>query len=763
MFFRRVFSRKEEEENEVQKANKDMHSNVTQATNRATNSNPILNSPYHSMRRGSMPNDDKQQRNSIMVQLTPLWETIIRTKRLPDNLSVNEIFDEFADRLRDPEWQVRQHALKVLVDVLIVMADRSDQYFQPLICPLVENLGHSAPAVRKGALDALKVYMTETAMPETIILEIISVGMEQKTFSEQYDGRVCVGVMLSMPSLVYTAMGTPKQSHIVRAVVQALSKKMLQVQYQEVALKVLLRIREMIGVREFSDRIAHNAYRDFELLCNVYGLPSTPNTQDLSSDLYLPQTSAETSRAWNPASNSTESNNCKVKRTELVWRDKQDETSADEENNNNNNSSNLVAKSSTVVAPKPFSCNGSTSEKGYVQTISVIAKKPDNEKVIMETEIQIQDTAVTMRIMEANSNSSENEIAGENSEDDLSSVNGAAGQCQSAVVRVLSDSDDSNGTIIEALDSARNPLKRVTFGGEEVKLRTPDSDSVLQSDNDDAQRAIQQIVEHKLGNSLNSSLTVLNGSPHHIEINGSPRRHEKIASPRHTEIKNQHQFTNESNKFLTASRPKTASIVITTSSPPVSDNEAIKSHRQRHKSASPIKRNRRPSYSSTDELIVSPRGSHSGIEVLHNLQQRSPNISPTRSRRNSTIEFGTTEKCENSTSNGDSDKNASNKEMLIESAKSNEIVVEEISSPEASRKNFMPNDSIKSWEDLGLVDELCLRNLKSGVSQTPNNILSNQFRFFPFFRAMASNQPFLSLTENPTNFRRILFFRLVEN
>lgn len=677
MFFRRVFSRKDQ--NELQQSNVDDNLQLMNP-----NRTPNHNSPYRSMRRCSISTDEKQQRSLTMVQLTPLWETIIRTKRLPDNLNIGEVFDEFADRLRDPEWQVRQHALKVLIDVLIVMSDRSDQYFQPLICPLVENLGHSAPAIRKGALDALKVYMTETAMPETIMLEIISLGMEQKTFFEKYDGRVCVGVMLSMPSLVYTALGSPKQNHIVRAAIDALTNKMVQVIYQEVALKVLLRIREMIGGREFSEHIAHGAYRDFELLCNVYGLPSTPNTQDPSLDLYLPQTSVETSRVWNPSS--TESN-CKVKRTELCWREKgQEETSADEENNN--------------IASKSFSCNGKPADKGCVQTINVIAKKVENEKIIMETEIKIQDTAVTMRILEANSNSSENEVAGENSEDDLSSMYG-----QNGVVRIMTDSemDDSNGTVIEVIDSARNPLKRVTFGGEEVKLRTPDSDSVLQSDNDDAQNAIQKIVEQQLEtNSLNES----------------------TLSVREIKIHSTHKSNDISNNLLTVTRPKTANIVITASSPPVSDVELNK---HRHKSASPVKRTRRPSYNSADELIVSPKDTHKGIEVLHNLQ-RSPSVSPTRSRQNSIVETKM-EQNEKIATHMENDKNVSNLIAfpIIEGIKSDDMIVEEISSPEMNRKNSMAVDQIKSWQDLGLVDELCLRNLKSGVS------LKNFFFFIHHF------------------------------
>lgn len=653
MFLRRVFSRKDQ--NDVQQLATDL-----QLSNPIRTSNPNHTSPYRSVRRTSIPNDEKQQRSLTMVQLTPLWETIIRTKRLPDNVNIGKIFDEFVERLRDPEWQVRQHALRVLIDVLIVMSDRSDQYFQPLIRPLVENLGHSAPAIRKGALDALKVYMTETAMPETIMLEIIGLGMEQKTFSEQFDSRICVGVMLSMPSLVYTSLGTPKQSFIVRAAIQALANKMVQVTYQEVALKVLLRIREMIGAREFSEHIAHGAYRDFELLCNVYGLPSTPNTQDPSQDLYMPQTSGETSRVWNPLPSSTESAS-KVKRTELCWRDKQDETSADEENNN--------------IASAAFSCNGNPAEKACVQTINVIAKKADNEKVIMETEIKIQDTAVTMRILEANSNSSENEVAGENSEDDLSSVYG-----QNAVVRVMTDSeiDESNATVIEVLDSARNPLKRVTFGGEEVKLRTPDSDSVLQSDNDDAQKAIQKIVEQQLGNNQYITEATKDSGQ---EVN------------------------NKSSNHLTVTRPKTASIVITASSPPVSDAEANNINKQRNKSASPAKQSRRPSYSSADEPIISPKGSHKSIEVLHNLEQRSPSVSPTRSRRNSMIEMKPNEQIEQTMEDNKT------MDISVESPKPNDMIVEEMSSPEMKRK-----ERIKSWEDLGLVDELCLRNLKSGVS-----------------------------------------------
>lgn len=753
MFFRRVFSRKDHDDDgdddDMQQSNVD-----TQSLHL---SKPTHSSPYRSQRRSSISYDEKQQRSlQSVIQLTPLWETIIRTKRLPDKMNVSSMFDEFSERLRDPEWQVRQHALKVLIDVLIVMSDRSDQYFQPLICPLVENLGHSAPAIRKGALDTLKVYMTETAMPETIILEIISLGMEQKTYFEQFDGRVCVGVMLSLPSLVYTSLGTPKQNYIVRVAIEALTNKMLQVTYQEVALKVLLRIREMIGGREFSEHIAHAAYRDFELLCNVYGLPSTPNLQDPSLDLYMPQ--SETNRVWNPAIiGTTAESNCKVKRTELCWREKADETSADEENNNmspapstmlntapaTSISNNAIASAQTsattaavavavpatlTVAPTQATiiCNGNSAEKKNCGTtttvIGVTSKKVDNEKVIMETEINIENTAVTMRILEAASNSSENEVTAENSEDDLSSVSGGGHQ-SAGVVRIMTDSemDDGNGNGNMVIDV---PLKRVTFGEEvTVKLRTPDSDSVLQSDNDngDAQKAIQQIIhQQQIDDRALSSISAI--VPNHSINNNNSSNSNSSSSNDRIESQNSPNHPSNSNNFLRVTRPRTASIVITSPSP--SDSDSNRLNVQRHKSASPAKRSRRPSYSSDDLTILSPKAPHKGIEVLHNLQQRSPSASPTRSRRNSFVALNEqNDNHTNSTINVENNRNASN---LAHSPKSPKIVVpklamdhimvvEEISSPELNRKMSTASAQFKSWENLGLVDDLCLRNLKCGV------------------------------------------------
>lgn len=667
MFFRRVFSRKDHSEAAIDVR---IDSNSGSGAQRALPLN--LNSGSYRLLRRSSSTDEKPiaRSSSTSIQLTPLWEYIIRTKCLPEHINLNEMFDEFAERLRDPEWQVRQHALRVLIDVLIVMGPRSDQFVQPIILPLVENLGHATPAVRKGALDALKVYMTETAMPETVILEIINLGMERKQPNEQLSGRICIGAMLSMPSLVYTSLGTAKHVYVLRAVIDALTTKMVQVTYQEIALKMLLRIREMVGVREFSEYIAHGAYREFELLCNVYGLPSTPtNAAESMLDLYLPQAS-DTGRSWNQMLSSAEPNsNCKVKRTELCWRDKGD--SNDDGNNNNNSNTNGNNNSGCSANNNKIEMHFHKSRNSADCMRQKMLRKKltedgdggggDDERVIMETEIKIDNTAVMMRILEASDDNDDKhmEFDGicDNSEDDLSSVYEHSG-----VVRVLTDSelDETNSATMDADQSARNTARRVTFGGEEVKLRTPDSDSVLQSDSDDLMRSKGHADQPK-------------------SISGGSGAGPNLTVP-----------TKEASISLILTRPKTASAVIL-SSPPLNETNP-NTLNVRHKSASPIKRNRRPSYSSADETIVSPKISHKGIEVLHNLQQRSPSVSPTRSRRNSMTEpMPDTE-------------HATNETVL----KDDDAAAATTPTPQIDKKT--------NWESLGMVSVECVQNVKSGVS-----------------------------------------------
>lgn len=701
MFFRRVFSRKEHSAPTISRSDHDSNS-----------SNTVTCSPKRTLRKSS--SDEK--RGLSVLQLTPLWEHIIRTKSLPSNVCEKRIFEEFAERLHDPEWQVRQHALRVLVDVLIVMGPQSDQYFQLVLVPLIENLSHAAPAVRKGALDALKVYMTETAMIESILLQIIDLGMERKPNTEyNYGGRMCVGTMLALPAIVYTCLGTNKQVFVLRTVIDALTNKMIVMPYQEVALKVLLRIREMIGVREFSEYIAHGAYREFELLCNVYGLHSNTNTE---IDMYIPGSAANSANSWQLYSASTRENHCKIKRTELNWRNDDDADDSDDFFGRSLDSSKyrrlpeICSKSSSMQRSK-----SSADAKTMCPEVSIMSKCPhsatiasvtcddkcDKEKVIMETEIKIQDTPVTMRIVEA-SNDNECSTSMTSTDEDNASVYEHSG-----VVRVLTDSEleEVNNSM---LDNIPRTPKRVTFGGEEVKMRTPDSDSVLQSDNDDLNRMARQLFE----------------PPPKFDIvsDGSTK----------------HTTNRQSSSNNVPTRPSTTSST-------VSHAAKKQSTEARYKSASPVRRRQSFGANGPENMSLSPRATHKGIEVFHNLQ-RSPSISPSRSRRTSpekqqrTITTSGPEPTDNNAESMSSASPTVLADVAREASKSittnsggdaiepiairsaTEASAGTSTMSESTQTNFPitnapntddDNDKNASWETLDLVDEECLRNLKSGV------------------------------------------------
>lgn len=608
MFFRRVFSRKE-----------------LSGAGAATTADPIMPTStlpptppahHHLVRRSSSSDEKQQQSNglSVVLQLTPLWEHIIRTKSLPANLNEAEMFDEFRERLLDPEWQVRQHALRVLVDVLIVMKQRSEQYFQPLIRPLVENFGHAAPAIRKGALDVLKVYMAETKMPLSVLLDIIDIGMDQ-TLNEAIYGRLCAGVMLSLPALVQPTLNSSVKRHqLLTAAIAALCRKMVQVTYQEVALNVLIRLRQMVGAREFAEHIAHADHREFELLCNVYGLPrSEAGSGDAADDdatinnLYI-STSAGGNRKWQVLGSAATARNTSAFNS-IKWRNMTERKNDDDGDH-------------LIIRP-----NGRRSATAI----------DSDEKVILETEINIDNTPVTMRILEQNStessydNNTDDLPNGGNSDDDDGEVGPAHEHC--GIVRVLTDSEfeNMNTNYRTDLDFVPRTPRRVTFGGEIVKMRTPDSDScVTQSDvdagavADGADNDNQQQQQQRSLNQFQQSL--------HIDIPAD------VATTR-------------------MESPKTAS--------------------------SATRRQRRPSVSPSEEIISATKP-HKQIEVLHNLQ-RSPLISPDRNSRRNSMDGDVAD------------------------------VESKVNEPPPPAEKKMAEQQVQQWEDLSIVSDEVVQNLRNGV------------------------------------------------
>lgn len=246
----------------------------------------------------------KNQRPSSsgkLLQLTPLWEYIVKNQRIPPEIDKDVLFAELAARLCDLEWEVRGHALRVLVDLIPVMElSELDRYMMPvLLKELTCNLGHSALSVRKGALDTLGVYLNHSADPEKVLRNIIVEGLENQTSSSAVKGNIAMGVILSIPSLVSPLL-TPKNGIVLVSqtglihLVSALSKKLVQDAYQEQSLKTLVRIREMVGEARF-DRFLEGFHpqckKDFDILCQAYDVRM--HLGDSGIDLHVPVTAED--------------------------------------------------------------------------------------------------------------------------------------------------------------------------------------------------------------------------------------------------------------------------------------------------------------------------------------------------------------------------------------------------------------------------------------------------------------------------------------
>uniref|UniRef100_T1GH23 TOG domain-containing protein n=1 Tax=Megaselia scalaris TaxID=36166 RepID=T1GH23_MEGSC len=477
------------------------------------------------------------------------------------------MFEEFSVRLQDPEWQVRQHALRVLYDVLAVLNAKSDMYMPPIIPKLVENLGHPAPTVRKGALDSLRMYLAETAHPENVILQILDIGLNQRISNEPYGGRMTCGVLLSLPALIQSTLHTKKRNYILRTTIDMLVNKMTHVTHQEITLKVLTKLKELIGPREFSEYMSHAAFREYELLCSVYGVGEKRHMHQSE-----PKVQLNSSRSsWKLMSSSFDSDD--PKESDGYWR------SSDEERTLNYTFTKLPSITPPLV------------EKSAPSTMQP-------EKIIMETEIKINNDTVTMRILE------EGDKYESSTDDDYISRSVVE---PTGLVQVFTDSE---------VDDGLTP-KRVTFGGEVVKMRTPDSDA-------SHEEVVKSEVKQK-----EKSFDLLT-----IEITNDNTKSPPIMSPSQG----------------------------TQTSPPPSPSK--------QSPRSPFKR---LSIASVDS-IVSPKTQHKEIEVLHNLQ-RDP--SPNRSTPKRSAETTPTKE----------------------------------PSPPPTKG---PSPPPKNWEELGIVSENVLKNLKSG-------------------------------------------------
>lgn len=625
MFFQRFFERNNSSANATRPANGNSDANENVIHHMSGTNNVIGEDKDNNNNQSSTSADShiticptKMQRRHeqtvTAVQLTPLWEHVLRTRRLPETICPATMFAEFHERLQDPEWQVRQHALRVLVDVLVIMGSKADKHSMHFLTDLIKNLGHQAPTVRKGALDCLRVYLSETGGPEMVMLQILDTGLAQQP---TFDERLSCGVLLSLPPLLQSILHTPQSHFIVKHTIERLVQRLqLQQTQQEITLKVLAKISELLGAEEIERYLDEvdgvDALSLYNQLCKVYGISNKPLRTDGS------MTSAG---AW------------RALPREHIWR-------------------------SSSISHEPKA-----------------ALLPEKGKVIMETEIQINDDTLTMRILEAETETEDTDSPIIDASELVCRPFGAPQsprEMDAGILQIISDSEMEEMTQNETnLSTPFRNLKRVTFGGEVVKMRTPDSDAASSTNN--IASTVPGYSRLNIGslppNETASSASLLEGQ--HADNNLTPAGSNKMTA-----------LTLEIPIDNTKPLPRARSA----QSPQQSKEQPRPTHNKtssytspkRDVSYSPVYRS--SSISPAGSNTASPKVPHKEIEVLHNLQ-RDPDPSPRSLRGSDSI----------------------NTEPVIAFAAGSGLPTKLAATP-------------NSWEDLDIVNHKTIMDLRSGVS-----------------------------------------------
>lgn len=186
-------------------------------------------------------------------------------------LDLNIFFSVIHQRLRNPEWEVRQHALRVLSDFIpLIESSILEVNMDSILNDLVTNLGHIGPAVRKAAVDCLRTYLLHTSEADLILKNLVKKGVEH-AHENKVHVNVVVGIILALPFL----LSIKSQKETIAYLIHVLLDKLVQVTHQETVMRSLFRMRELIGTNKFDKELATHGEtmkQDFKMLCDVYNL-----------------------------------------------------------------------------------------------------------------------------------------------------------------------------------------------------------------------------------------------------------------------------------------------------------------------------------------------------------------------------------------------------------------------------------------------------------------------------------------------------------
>lgn len=155
-------------------------------------------------------------------------------------------FAAIHEKLNDPEWEVRQHTLRLLRD-FIKTTDSScvNNKTENIFDDLIGNLGHINPAVRKAAIDCLRNYLKQNENIDGVIRNLIKKVIEDSNA----ETNVQLGVILALPFLIVSNISSDTILYIIEQVIRKINEET----YREAAIRTLIRMRCVVGKEKFSE------------------------------------------------------------------------------------------------------------------------------------------------------------------------------------------------------------------------------------------------------------------------------------------------------------------------------------------------------------------------------------------------------------------------------------------------------------------------------------------------------------------------------
>lgn len=447
------------------------------------------------------PTRKNRPENAIKTfQLTPIWEEILKYHRLPPGVNEDLIFNEISTRLKDFEWPVRQHAFRVLYDIIsVVPKDRIDETIREsnTFNRMIINLGHSAPGIRKVASETLKKYIKLSSHSEKTLDDLLRYGiiedrLEGCNETDISRENVALGTIVYLPDIIKPII---ESSSSLATTLNAVASKLDYTMYRVSCLDTFWKLLSITGKKKFFETLENKALEKKKIkILNVMGL--------LSSDRTSLNKIFETGKdAGDDNSDNDSAGTFQIANEDNIIEDegyqqidihmaRADEVSYIATNSTSDEFSGTDTETYTKEsAPLDLHDNGIYEKPLHCYSPSFVKidsfdKKRTNEnhkvilpstRVLLEAEIQLaENQAINMKVMESKEKLEDDEHWKNNTLKKRIFTSGLEYNFEEGTQR-----DDwitkiyQNGKKIEEKEKT---FRRVRFGGEAVKLRTPDSD-----------------------------------------------------------------------------------------------------------------------------------------------------------------------------------------------------------------------------------------------------------------------------------------------